>query len=313
MSFPSPSVTPPTFTQYPSAYFQGITLGIAPFYLRGDGNFSGLFMPNVRNGDPGAPRTHGQYIGLDLLDGRDIDIVIDIGPPFGSYGSLLGAQAALTAALTPSGSTENPLFIQLSSASTMFAAMVRPRKRDSQVDLAYTVGQLARKIPLQFHATDPTLYAAGTEDPSVSVPGPLGGFSFPLTFDLSFGGGTEYGALNVANSGDMPLYPIVTFTGPCTYPKLANVSVTGSPYIQFAVLMNAGDQLVINTDPKYPSATYYNNGSTVGSSFMYALTQGSNWYAIIPGANALQFTTLDVSAVNGYVTVEYTSAYSSVF
>ena len=316
MSFPSPSVTPPTFTQYPSIQFQGplgnVTFGPAPFYLN-DGNLDGIFMPNIRNGDTAAPRTHGSYVGLDLLDVRDVTITIDIGPPFGSYTNLPGAQAALRNALTPSGNLEYPLFLQLSSSSPMLVMMARPRKRGGDVDLAYVIGHLARKIPMQFHATDPTLYAAGTQDPSVGVPAPLGGFSFPMSFNLSFGGGVEYGLITVTNSGDMPCYPIITFTGPCTSPALANASLTGNPYLQFLVgMMNTGDQLIVNTDPKYPSAVYYSNGSTVGSDVMYTLSQGSSWWAIGPmQSNQLQFTTQDTEAVTGSCTVDWTSGYSA--
>ena len=315
MSFPSPSVTPPTFSQWPSVQFQGsqgtITLGPAPFFLRGDGNFDGIYMPNVRNGDTAAPRVPGGYIGLDLLDMRDINLVIDVGPPFGAYTNLAGAMAALRSALTPSQSTENPLFFQLSSGGTMFATLVRPRTRGGSVDLAYAVGQLAQKIPIQFHATDPTLYAAGTLDPSVGVPAPLSGFSFPLTFNLSFGGGSEFGSITATNYGDLNCYPLIVFTGPCTYPALANESLPNAPSLQFQVSMQTGDQLFVNTDPKYPSAVYYASGSNSGSSVLYTLTQASNWWALQPGVNNLQFTTQDVISVAGTCTVEYSSAYSA--
>ena len=310
--FPSPSVTPPTFTTWPNAYFQGIALGTAPFYLRGnDGNFQGVFMPDVRSGDPAAPRVNGSYVGLDLLGERTIEIVLDIGPSFGSYGSLSGAQAALRTALTPTGSTENPLFFQLTQAGPMFATMVRPRKRGGQIDMAYALGNLAQKIPIQFVASDPTLYAAGTQSQTVGVPAPLGGFSFPLTFPLSFGGGSNQGTIMATNSGDGYCYPQVTFTGPCTYPKIANNSATNSPYVQFAVTMAAGDQLVVNFDPKYPSALYYAAGSNQGVAYQFALTQGSTWFAIGPGTNTLGFTTLDTVSVAGTCNVTWASAYSA--
>jgi hypothetical protein len=314
MSFPSPLITPPTFTQWPSAAFNNLVFGPAPFYLRADGNFDGIFMPTVRNSDPAAPRTHGAYIGLDLLGERDITLTIDIGPPFGSYSTLAGAQAALRSALTPSYTTENPLFLQVSSGGTMYASMVRPQKRSSTVDLAYIVGNLAQKVPIQFRATDPTMYAAGTLAPTAGVPAPLSGISFlpsGLTFNMSFGGGTQYGSITATNYGDMTCYPLIVFTGPCTYPKLTNASLSGSPFMQYAVSMAANDNLFIQTDPRYPSAVYYAAGSSSGTNVDYSLVQGSSPWGLASGVNNLQFTTLDVTTVAGYVTVEYTSAYSA--
>ena len=55
-------------------------------------------MPNVRNGNTAAPRVHGSYIGLDLLDVRQPTVTLDLGPPYGAYGNLSGAMAALRTA-----------------------------------------------------------------------------------------------------------------------------------------------------------------------------------------------------------------------
>ena len=314
MSFPSPSVTVPTFVQYPSLWYGGVEFGPAPFYLRGDqGNaLSGLGMPPVRSGDTSAPRAHGSYIGLDLLDVRQPTITIDVGPPFGLYGSLEGAMSALRTALTPTGTTENPLFLQVSAGSPMLVAMVRPRKRDLVVDLPYVFGGLSQTVPIQWNATDPAWYAAGTLDPTVGAPAPLGGFGFNLSFDLSFGGGVAVSLISAVNSGDLPCYPLITFVGPCTFPTLANSSIVGSPFIQFGLQMLTGDMLVVNTDPKYRSVNYVTAGSTVGSSRLYTLTQGSNWWALPPDSTSVvEFTTLDTVPVSGTVTMAYTSAFSA--
>lgn len=270
-------------------------------------------MPAVLSGDTNAPRVHGAYIGLDLLGPRSPALTIDIAPPFGAYGNLSGAVAALRSALSPSYTTENPLFIQLSSGSPQLCALARPRKgNDSEIDLPYVLGQMAQTIPIGFQATDPTWYAAGTLDPSVGVPAPLGGFPFNLSFNLTFGGGSEFGAITASNYGDLPCYPLVTFTGPMTTPTLTNASITGSPFIQFGVALNTGDMLVVNFDPKYPSCQYTAAGTSVSASRLYTLSQNSTWFAIVPGTNNLQFTTRDTTTVAGTCAVEYSSAYSAI-
>jgi hypothetical protein len=299
------------------AYFQGVTFGGSgsPFQLRGDSgsSWSGLDMPSVRTGDSDSPRTHGQFIGLDLLSSRQIGITIDVGPPYSSYSTLKGAFAALRTALSPSGVTENPFFFQLSSTSPQLVSMVRPRKNNWNVDIPYVAG-LAQTIPIQFNATDPSLYAAGTLAPSVGAPAPVTGFSFPIFSgtNLSFGSGVEYGLITATNSGDLPCYPLITFTGPCTTPTLANASISGIPTIAFGFALNAGDVLVVNTDPKYRYASYTAAGSGGAASRLYTLVQGSTWWALPPAtASTLQFSTQDVVPVTGTCTVAYTSAYSA--
>jgi len=232
---------------------------------------------------------------------------------YGQYGSTpSGPMKALRNALSPppDGVTEYPLFFQLSASSPMLCTMVRGRKRSTLIDIPYVLGGLAQNVPIQFWATDPTLYAAGTLDPSVGVPAPLGGFGFPMSFNLSFGGGVEYGSITATNSGDLPCFPLITFTGPMTTPTLTNASLTNSPFLQFGMALNTGDTLVVNTDPKYPSAQY-TAGTTQSASRLYTLTQASTWWAIAPGSNALQFTTSDVVSVAGTCAVEYSSAYSA--
>ena len=323
MSLPSPSLTVPTFSTYPQIQFQGaqgtVNFGGAsnPFQLRGDAGSMGIEglgdMPTVVSGDTEAPRVSGQYRGFDKLSGQSITVTLDIGNPYGSYTNMPGAMKALRNALSPppDGVTEYPFFVQLSSTSPMFCTLVRGRKRSTLIDIPYVLGGLAQNVPIQFWATDPTLYAAGTLDPSVGVPAPLGGFGFPMSFNLSFGGGVEYGSITATNSGDLPCFPLITFTGPMTTPTLTNASLTNSPFLQFGMALNTGDTLVVNTDPKYPSAQYTAAGSTQSASRLYTLTQASTWWAIAPGVNNLQFATQDVVSVAGTCAVEYSSAYSA--
>lgn len=310
MAFPSPTVTPPTFTMTPSVYFNGITFsGAGPFLLK---KISGIDMPTVRSGDTDAPRTHGQFIGLDLLSGRDVELTFDVGPPFGSYTNLPGAMAALRAALTPSGTTETPLFVQLPNGS-MYTALVRPRKRSTDIDIVYTLGNLAQNLMVQFHATDAMMYSTPTAEPSTGL-GTAGSGAdfFNLTFNFSFGGtGGGAGVLNATNSGDVTSWPIFIITGPCTYPKITNASISGNPSISFGVTMLTGDQLIINTDPKYRSAVYYNSGSAQGATTLYTLQTGSAWFGLNPGANQIQFTTLDSSTVAATLAMEWASSYSA--
>lgn len=70
--------------------------------------------------------------------------------------------------------------------------------------------------------------------------------------------------------------------------------------------MNAGDQLVIDTDMH--TATYFTAGSTIGGNRVQTLAPGSQWWSLAPGVNSIQFLTSDPTST-GTLAVQYASAY----
>lgn len=301
MPFPAPGASVPTLSSYQWS-FNGYTGGTGTFF--GVQKYEGIDMPDVRNGDAGRARDPGQFIGLDLLNGRQITITGQLGPLTGGGGfSFQSAWSALAAATVPGGTVEQPFFFNLPGYGTL-VSMCRVRKRSMPLDITLSLGNLGNVV-LQLNATDPRLYTTPTLNPSVSPPGTTAGFSFPLSFPLSFGGGGVAGSLSINNTGNIETRPILVVTGPCTNPSITNATAAGSPNLTFNLPMASGDQLFIDTD--FHTATYFTAGSTIGSTRLASLAQGSQWWSLAPGVNTIQFLTGD-SVATGTLTVQYASA-----
>lgn len=317
MAFPSPSTTVPTLGQY-QAWFNGLTFG------SGTGieiqKIEGLDYPKVRTQDQAWPRTRGQSAGLDLLTGRDITFTMDIAPNPASGGSpattLQQNTAALRNALSPRGDIQDPLFIN--QHGVVYATLARVRKDNIPVDVSYALGNLAQKIAVQLHATDPFFYSTPTLAPSCDLSAPSGGFHYPWAYPFSYGGGGGGNFISATNNGNVECYPIFVITGPCTYPYVTNL--TTGDVLYFDITLNAGDQLVVNSDTPH-SVFYYESGTTTPVSRMSVVGTSSTWWSLPPatgpnamnnGISTVQFSSQDVAQVAGTLEMQYASAYSSI-
>lgn len=259
--------------------------------------WQGLDMPAVRSGDSGRPRDHGMFRGLDVMGGREPSLTGDLHP---LSGTLVEAEAELAAATVPGGSEDTPLFLNLPGWGTL-ACMARVRKRQMPRDIQLALGNLG-KVAMLWAADDPRWYAQ-TQQSSVVPLNPTGGFSFPMSFPLSFGGGSVTGSLAVTNAGNIETRPLLIVEGPCEKPSITNVTATGSPNLTFNLTVGAGARLVIDTDMH--TATYYTAGTTTGSTRLGSLAYGSQWFTLSPGASTLQFLT---SNGEGLLSVQWASA-----
>lgn len=290
MTFPASTVTPPSLSNWQMQY-NGVTFGTGTAYniIKIDG----LDLAQVRNGDIARPRDTGEFVGLDLFGGRDITIDLDMYQAGNNIQTL--AQTLSTAFAPPSdGQTESPLWIQLPN-EPLYAVSCRVRKRNTTIDLPWSAGNYG-KVTVLLHATDPRVYAP-TRTGTVSLPTPLSGGTFNVTFPYSFGGGSTTGNITVANTGNQEMRPIVTITGPVTNPSISNSTLgetlTFSNPTQTSYTLNAGDTLVIDLDAH--QVIYTPNGATVGSSRRSWLVSGSTWWNLPPGTNTVVFSSADAS------------------
>lgn len=276
-------------------------------------NIEGLDNPTVRNADIVRPRDHGQFVGLDLLGGRDITITGD----FTTDGvSLQSAGKALGAAFVSGAVTELPFWFQFPNLPIL-CSVARCRKRTTPIDFGYSVATLA-KMTILLHATDPRLYGA-PQTASVGLPTPVGGMTFPATFPLSFGGGSNFSVLPVVNAGNVEMRPLLVLTGPMTNPTIVNTtagwSLSFTNPAQTSFTLNAGDTLTIDTDTGH-AVTYLASGTTVSSPRRNWVIAGSTWPdpsknvgGLVPGSNTIEFGSQDSGAVAGTLTVKWASAY----
>ena len=269
----------------------------------------GFDLPATRNGDTNRPRQRGEFIGLDLFSGRTLVLTMDVGPPSATYTTLAAALTALRKVTNTAdnGATEYPMFVQFPNMP-LLGTMTRARQRTVPVDMTFALGNMAQGVAVQWHSTDPFFYSQ-TQSNTIGLPTPGTGLGFPWVFPLSFGSGGGASTMSLNNVGDVECYPILTITGPCTYPTISNNSIAGTPTIQFGVTMNTGDQLVVDMDLK--TAVYYTAGSSLGQSAMATLQQGWSWWDLPPGTSQIQFASKDVSAAAGTLNLAWASAYSS--
>jgi len=296
--FPAPSVEVPTLAPY-QFWFYDLLLG--PNTSVELKKINGAELPTIRSGDSERPREHGMFVGLDVMAGGELTLEGDLQKDDVSFAH---AWRALAAATVPKGVVEAPLYVSLPGYGTL-VSMARVRKRSIPIDITFALGELGG-VTLLFAASDPRLYSTPTQSASVTPPGTGSGFSFPLVFPLSFGGGSVAGVLSLNNEGNIDTKPILTVEGPCTNPSITLASAENSPNLTFELTMAAGDRLVLNTDMK--TATYFTAGSTIGATRWYTRAPGSQWFTLPRGLNTIQFLTEDPEP-SGVLTAEWASAY----
>jgi hypothetical protein len=272
----------------------------------------GLGTPDYISGDVQRALEQGEWPGVDLSPGRNITVKQII--QAATEAELDAARQAFGAVLTPKGSTEYPLTLQL--ASGLFTCYARPRKHAPPIDVNTIVGK-GTVVATMFHATDPRWYGP-TQTASTGLASP-GGLTPPLTPPLTPKAGSG-GLIQAVNAGPMYTYATLTFTGPCTTPKAANLSLPGAPAVAFNVTLNPGDTLTVNMG--YESVVLTSAGSSAGSSRRAAILPGSVFWplpgavlaggVLVPSASIIQFSSEDSSKVAGTLSASWASAYMAI-
>jgi hypothetical protein len=259
-------------------------------------------LADIGSSDTPRPRDVGMLTGLDFPNGRtviaDLEIVASTGL------TLAQSVDVAKAAFLPSPDTNPiqmlPLVFQLPGQAARLVNC-RVRKRTTPVNVAYAGGLASMQV--QFYASDPRIYAATASSGSCALPTPSSGFTFPVTFPLTFGGTSGSGGQIVAtNAGVYPTRMVATVTGPCTSPSIQNAT-NGTVWATTAVL-NTGDVLVADFD----AHTIVLNGT--GDRY-YTLVSGSSWQVgeLQPGSTTLEFFSADASPTGATLSVAYSSAW----
>jgi hypothetical protein len=262
----------------------------------------GIDIPDYVTGDVQRAIEQGEYAGVDLSPGRNIAIKQLV--QAATEAELDEARQALSGVMVPQGPTEQPLYLQL--ASGLWVSMARPRKHKAVIDASTLVGKGTVFASL-FHATDPRWYSSPTQTTTVGLPEPSGGLAYPFAYPATYTGSGVGGLVTCENAGPMYMYPRVTFTGPCTNPRAANLTLPGAPAIGFNQTLNPGDTLTI--DMNWRSVILTTAGSSEGSSRRNAEQPGNAWWSL-PGKtmSVIEFTSEDTSYAAGTMTVEWASA-----
>jgi hypothetical protein len=268
MAFPAYGTAVPSLAAWQMQY-ETLVLGLpGPFGIT---EIDGLDLPPVQTSDMQRARDHGELIGLDLLGGRDITITGD----YVEDGSLSMAQtgqeiASSASNYTQGGTTEAPLWFAFPGLPTL-CAMARVRKRNVNVDLAYTMG--LAQWQLQFHATDPRLWGTTVRSTATNVGGPAPGVGVTIDY-----------------TGNFDCRPIVTMTGPLTNPGATILGGTGWT-IQTNLTLTAGQWIQADLDLH---SVLYSDGTHV---YWYrsAVTSASTWPSYTNGIPGLLYASQPIT------------------
>lgn len=304
MSFPDITVTPPFLANWQYS-FGGLVFGEGNAWAVQSAD--GLGLPKLNSTDPQRPRDQGEFKGLDTMGGRDLTLTLST--QAASSLALHTLLAQLESVILPSsdGVTETPLWFKRPGVPQL-ATMVRVRNFGLKSENKLSYSHIAQPV-IAFHATDPRFYGA-TQSADASVPVGGSGFSFPLTFPLTFGGGSSAASINAPNNGTWEMRPLLVLTGPMLTPSITNSSIDGNPTITFGIQLFSGDQLIIDLDAR--SAVYFAAGTTTGQTRLNTI-QASTWWNLPPGPNTITFNTRDSGAVLGTLQMEWADAYVSAF
>jgi hypothetical protein len=122
-----------------------------------------------------------------------------------------------------------------------------------------------------------SVLSSATLTPSGSAEG---GFSFPLSFPLSFNFGLVPGAGFVSVAGNIPAVPIISIYGPCTDP-LVRLVATGQQVAFKGLTVADGDFLQIDLGNR----TVHMNGDPAQSRYSTLDFTSSSWWTLPVGAN----------------------------
>lgn len=315
MSFPAPSVVAPSLSNY-QWQLGNLTIGQGQGVSGWGVQYAeGLDYPPMRSGDPGRPVDTGEFVGKDLFKGRDITIqtlrfggtsyqlgqaILNITNAFNTYLPSNGT-------IPPNAETESPLWT-FRPGIGLVAAMVRGRKYGQRADRQLSQNKMHQPV-MAFHATDPRWYGP-TVATILAAPSFQRGLVFVLRFNFAFGGGTAVSEALCNNTGTWEMRPLITITGPCKVPAVANASLPGAPVVAYNVTLNVGDRLIIDMGAQ--SAVLVANGTSVAVSRSGSIIPGSQYWNFPPGNNLVQFSTSDSTPVAATCEVDWAPAYMSV-
>ena len=168
-----------------------------------------------------------------------------------------------------------------------------------------TANQGAVPWTAQFQAADANWYS-DTESALTltTVPSYSGTLTFPVTPPFQWASALNYQQNLAVNTGSMPTWPVITFTGPITTPGLAYVNTPVA--VGYQGNLAAGQQLVIDTRPWARTAKL--SGSSVAG-----LLTGNPMISLQlqPGSTLLRLTGTDFTGQSTCV-IRWRSAFPGI-
>jgi hypothetical protein len=157
----------------------------------------------------------------------------------------------------------------------------------------------------QFQAADNTWYADTESSLTLTtVPSYYGTLTFPLTPPFQWASALNYQQNQLVNSGSLPTWPVVTFSGPITNPGITYVNTPVS--IGYQGVIAAGRSLVIDTRP-------WRRTALLGTASVAGLLTGNPMISLQlqPGGTVVQLNGQDATGTSTCV-IRWRNAWLSI-
>lgn len=126
-----------------------------------------------------------------------------------------------------------------------------------------------------------------------------GGFSIPLSVDVSVVATDIDGYVYVDNQGDVEAWPTIRITGPCDNPVITNDE--SGKLVDLTQAMDAGDYIEI--DMEEATVIWYDAGTATSTNIIETMSAASEFWSLVRGSNTLHVEA--ENAVGGTITISW--------
>jgi hypothetical protein len=269
----------------------------------------GLGVPDLRTQDVDNPAGDGAFPGVDLYGARTVRIEAGIR-------TTADPATALDILGRLHGAADDPTVRTAAGAQTVLRLRWPGRTtrrlygRLRRVEATSTANALHGWIPLdlEFAALDPRFHADDASALTLALsPDGLGGFRAPLVAPLTTGVAIPDERRGwVRNDGDLPAWPSLRITGPCTNPRIRHVE--SGQVIELSVALRSSEYAEIETRPGTRWALRNGSGNLAP-----ALSTASrlDTFTIPPGTSEIWWTARDYTNATR-LAVTWRSAYAAL-
>lgn len=236
-----------------------------------DTQITGLDLPSIRTSSGNYAGRDGGYVGAQFYGPRQINLQ---GHVFASdVASLETVRASLQTALRASQVT---MTIQTNAGASyvVYANLI-------DFEMPITRDLFNAPFSIELLAPDPVIYdnATGTALTVAVSKLTSGGYVYPVVYPVIYSPGSS--PTNVANSGSVAVYPVITLTGSATNPVITNRTTNQF----FSLNITTGPTDVVAIDMR--QRTVLLNGGSI-----FALqASGSTFWSLLPGGNQIALQT----------------------
>lgn len=247
-------------------------------------SIEGLFdlPPTKSSGDSEMVNEHGERLGRDLLQSKEIIMVIGVSA--NTDGDLYLRKRAVSQAFQPR-SDLLPLVYQMAGTGKLYIP-VRPRRLNGfQLNYSVAMTRISRAAAL-LKAPDPRILSFNESTQPIQI----ASGATSAQADITMGGNFRDGA-----------WPILEIAGPATNPRITN-NVSGRT-IRIDNVIEAGQTLIVDVKAR----TVTKGGIDAFSS----VRNDNQWWTLLPGTQTISWTRADSPANTATLTVRWRNSYAA--